>query len=68
MDGLPGGFLVEMVKTLAKTIYNWVINTDNDPFMEKFTNRMLPETQFWRHHDEHKIWSIAQQEDGAAMW
>ena len=40
LDGSPGGFLVEMVKTLAKPIYNWVINTDNDPVMEKFTNRM----------------------------
>ena len=29
-----------MVKTLAKPIYNWVINTDNDPVMEKLTNRM----------------------------
>ena len=46
LDGSLGGFLVEMVKTLAKPIYNWVINTDNDPVMEKFTNRMLPEMQF----------------------
>ena len=29
-----------MVKMLAKPIYNWVINTDNDPVMEKLTNRM----------------------------
>ena len=44
LDGLPGGFLIEMVKTLAKPIYNWVIDTDNDPVMEKFTNGKLPET------------------------
>ena len=68
LDGLPGGFLVEMVKTLAKPIYNWVIHMDNDPVMEKFTNRMLPETQFRGHHDEHKISSHAQQGDGAAVW
>ena len=68
LDGSPGGFLVEMVKTLAKPIYNWVINTDNDPVMEKFTNRMLPPTQFRGHHDEHKISSHAQQGDGAAVW
>ena len=68
LDRSPGGFLVEMVKTLAKPIYNWVINTDNDPVMEKFTNRMLPETQFRGHHDEHKISSHAQQGDGAAVW
>ena len=44
IDKSLGGFLVEMVKTIAKPIYNWMISTDNDPVMEKFTNRMLPET------------------------
>ena len=57
-----------MVKTIAKPIYNWVISTDNDPVMEKFTNHMLPETQFRGHHDEHKISSHAQQGDGATVW
>merc|ERR1712243_329700 len=61
LDGSPEGFLVEMVKTIAKPIYNWMISTDNDPAMEKFTNHMLPETQFRGHHDEHKISSHAQQ-------
>ena len=51
LDRSPGGLLVEMVKTLAKPIYNLVINTDNDPVMEKFTNRKLPETQFRGHHE-----------------
>ena len=44
LDWSPGGFLVEMVKTIAKPIYNWMISTDNDPVMEIFTNRILPET------------------------
>ena len=60
--------MIEIVKTLAKLIYNWVINTDNDPVMEKFTNRILPETQFRGHHDKHKISSHAQQGDGATVW
>ena len=60
--------MVEMVKTIAKPIYNWMISTDNDPVMEKFTNCMLPETQFRGHHDEHKISSHAQQGDGATVW
>ena len=42
LDGSLGGFLVEMVETIAKPINNWVIPTDNDPVMEKFTNCMLP--------------------------
>ncbi len=45
-----------------------MISTDNDPVMEKFTNFMLPETQFRGHHDEHKISSHAQQGDGATVW
>ena len=57
-----------MVKTIAKPIYNWMISTDNDPVMEKFTNRILPETQFRGHHDEHKISSHAQQGDAATVW
>ena len=57
-----------MVKMIAKPIYNWMISTDNDPVMEKFTNCMLPETQFRGHHDEHKISSHAQQGDGATVW
>ena len=67
LDGSPGGFLVEMVKTIAKPIYNWMISTDNDPVMEKFTNWMLPETKFRGHHDEDKISSHAQQGDGATV-
>ena len=46
LDGSPGGFFVEMLKTIAKPVYNLVIGTDNDKVMEKFTKRMLPETQF----------------------
>ena len=60
--------MIEMVETLAKPIYNWVISTDNDLVMEKFTNCMLPETQFMGHHDKHKILSHAQQGDGATVW
>ena len=60
--------MIKMVKTLAKPIYNWVISTDNDPVMEKVTNRMLPEIQFRGHHDKYKISSHAQQGDGATVW
>ena len=46
LDGSPSGFFIEMLKTIAKPVYNWVIGTDNDQVMEKFTKRILPETQF----------------------
>ena len=57
-----------MLKTIAKPVYNWVIGTDNDKVMEKFTKRMLPETQFWGHHEEYKIKSHVEEEDRAAVW
>ena len=53
-----------MVKTIAKPIYNWVINTDNDAVMEKFTYQMLPETQYRGHHDELAISAHARQGNG----
>ena len=68
MDRPPGGFLEEMVKTISKPIYNWVINTDNDAVMEKFTNRMLPKTQYRGHHDELAIASHAKQGNGEEVW
>ena len=45
-----------------------MIGTDNDKVMEKFTKRMLPETQFRGHHEEYKIESHAEEGDGAAVW
>ena len=68
LDGSPGGFFVEMLKTIAKPVYNWVIGTDNDEVMKKFTTRMLPETQFRGHPEEYKIASHADEGDGAAVW
>ena len=40
------GALEHLLKTIAKPVYNWVIGTDNDDVMKRFTTRMLPETQF----------------------
>ena len=44
-----------MLKTIAKQVYDWVIGTDNDDIMKRFTTRMLPETQFWGYPEEYKI-------------
>ena len=46
LDGSPSGFFMEMLKTIVKPVYKWVIETDNDKVMEKFTKIMLPMTQF----------------------
>ena len=64
----PGVFFMELLKTIAKPVYHWVIETDNDKVMEKFTKRMLPETQFQGHNEEYKIKSLAEDGDGAFVW
>ena len=51
-DGNPGGFFIEMLKIIAKTVYNWAIGTDDDNVMKRFTTRMLTETQFRGHPEE----------------
>ena len=68
LDGSPGGFFVEILKTIAKPVYNWVIGTDNNDVMHRFTSRMLPETHFRGHPEEYRIVSHAQDRDGAAVW
>ena len=68
LDGSPGGFFVEMLKTLAKPVYNRVIGSDNDQVMSRFTTRMLPETEFRGHPEEYQIASHARNGDGAAVW
>ena len=68
LDGSPGGFFVEIIKTFAKPVYNWVIGTDNDDVVQLFTTRMLPETKFRRHPEEYKISNHTQNGDGAAVW
>ena len=59
LDGSLGGILVEIVNTLDKPIYNWVIGTDNNAVMKRFTTIMLPETQFHGHHDKYIIASYS---------
>ena len=34
LDRSPGGFFVEMLKTIAKPVYNWVIGTDSGEVMK----------------------------------
>ena len=61
-------FFVEILKIIAKPVYNWVIGTNNDKVMENFTKRMLPKTQFQGHHEKYKIKSHAEEGDSAAVW
>ena len=55
LNGSPGRLFIEILKTIAKLVYNWVIGTNNDKAMEKFSNRMLTETQFQEHQEEYTV-------------
>merc|ERR1711873_319952 len=44
--GNIGGSISSFLKTVARPIYHYFIQSDNDPAMEKFTNRFVPETNF----------------------
>ena len=68
LDGSPGGFFVYMLKTIAKPVYNWVIGTDNDDVMKRFTTTILPVKQFHGHTEQYKITSHAEEGDGATVW
>ena len=61
-------FFVEMLKTITKPVYNWVIGTHNDDAMKQFITRMLLETKFRGHPEQYKIASHTQEGDGAAVW
>ena len=46
LEGNIGGSITTFLKTVARPIYHYFIQSDNDPAMEKFTNRFVPETNF----------------------
>merc|ERR1712089_98467 len=44
IDGNIGGSVTTFLKTLIQPMFHYFIHSDNDPVMEKFTNRFIPET------------------------
>merc|ERR1712082_289857 len=46
LEGNIGGSITTFLKTVARPVYHYFIQSDNDPAMEKFTNRFVPETSF----------------------
>ena len=67
LDGSPGKFFVDMLKTISKLVYYWVIATDNDDVMKCFTTRILPDIKFSSHPEEYSIACLANHNDGAAV-
>ena len=44
IDGNIGGSVTTFLKTLIQPMFHYFIHSNNDPVMEKFTNRFIPET------------------------
>ena len=57
-----------MVKTLVHPVYRYFIGIDNDPLMQKFTERMLPETVFKGSLEGYMISKAASRGDGEEVW
>merc|ERR1711867_379807 len=44
LDGNIGGSITTFLKTLAQPVFHYLIHSNNDPVIEKFTTRFIPET------------------------
>ena len=64
---LVGG-VTSFVKSLAKPIFSYFIHSNNDHAMQKFTNRLLPETGFKDSAGAHIIRQSAHEGDGEKVW
>ena len=64
---LVGG-VTSFVKSLAKPIFSYFIHSNNDHAMQKFTNRLLPETEFKDTAGAHIIRQSANEGDGERVW
>ena len=68
LEGNIGGSITTFLKTVARPVYHYFIQSDNDPAMEKFTNRFVPETSFQGASNAIMMEGAAEAGDGARVW
>merc|ERR1712115_756367 len=68
IDGNIGGSVTTFLKTLIQPMFHYFIHSDNDPVMEKFTNRFIPETTLQGSTNGIRMIGAAQEGDGAMVW
>merc|ERR1712240_105388 len=56
------------LKTVAQPVYHYLIQSNNDPVIEKFTNRFVPETSFQGSSNVIMMQGAAEVGDGARVW
>merc|ERR1712002_540876 len=60
--------ITTFLKTVARPVYHYLIQSNNDPVMEKFTNRFVPETSFQGSSNAIMMQGAAEVGDGARVW
>ena len=68
LEGNIGGSITTFLKTVARPIYHYFIQSDNDPAMEKFTNRFVPETNFHGASNAIVMQGAIEAGDGGRVW
>ena len=68
LEGNIGGSITTFLKTVAQPVYHYLIQSNNDPVMEKFTNRFVPETSFQGSSNAIMMQGAAEVGDGARVW
>ena len=68
LGGNIPGTITTFLKTVAKPIYHYLIRSDNDPVMEKFTNRFIPETSLHGSSNAITMQGAAQNGEGSQVW
>merc|ERR1712041_36036 len=68
IDGNIGGSVTTFLKTLIQPMLHYFIHSNNDPVMEKFTNRFIPETTLQGSTNSLRMIGAAEEGDGAMVW
>ena len=68
LEGNIGGSITTFLKTVARPVYHYFIQSDNDPAMEKFTNRFVPETSFQGASNAIVMQGAVEAGDGGRVW
>ena len=68
LDGNIGGSITTFLKTLAQPVFHYLIHSNNDPVMEKFTTRFIPETSLQGSSNALRMQGAAEEGDGAMVW
>merc|ERR1712115_50593 len=68
LDGNIGGSVTTFLKTLAQPVFHYLIHSNNNPVMEKFTTPFIPETSLQGSSNALRMQGAAEEGDGAMVW